>query len=147
MPRPTRTWAAVRRDLKVSKRPFASHPLPQAAFKLASFLRVDAGPSLDSEVRMEFPQLGDGLCRLLVVAGAHVSGREVGKRPPIILVAGKRLVARLDRCVPLRQVCVEFAGKVLPCRRCRVSWTQRPRNKPVRQRRTVGLSNVQSFGA
>ena len=25
--------------------------------------------------------------------------------------------------------------------------TQRPRNKPMRQRRTVGLSNVQSFGA
>src|SRR3984957_20889378 len=75
---------------------------------------VDARPSLNGEVRIKLPQLGNGLLRLLVVAGPRVGGGEVDERVHALIAARDRLAAPLDRLLPLGEVGMGVAHVELP---------------------------------
>src|ERR1700722_6566545 len=85
---------------------------------------VDAGPALHGEVRIEFPQLRDGLLGLLVVAGPSIGGGEVDVREHGVVAARNRLAAPFDRLFLLGQMGVEVARFELPPGHVRIARTQ-----------------------
>ena len=97
------------------------------ALKVGSSVQCNPSKGLHGEAGIEFLQLGGSLLRLLVVASQGVGGGEVEVRIENLWHAGGRLVAPFDRLLPMLEMRMEVAHKVLPPRHAPVARAQSKR--------------------